>query len=81
MLIENVPAEVCTECGMRYYAAKALKSIEETIRGRGGQSGKSLFQRTRRDGARHVVVAFGMRRAPARVKRWVPIEQVRVINA
>ncbi len=34
VLIENVPAGVCTECGTRYYAADVLKSIEETIRGR-----------------------------------------------
>ena len=34
LLIENVPAGVCTECGTRYYTADVLKSIEETIRGR-----------------------------------------------
>ena len=34
VLIENVPAGVCTECGTRYYAANVLKTIEETIRGR-----------------------------------------------
>lgn len=34
LLIENVPAGVCTECGTRYFAANVLKTIEETIRGR-----------------------------------------------
>ncbi len=34
VLIENVPAGVCEECGTRYYAANVLKTIEETIRGR-----------------------------------------------
>jgi YgiT-type zinc finger domain-containing protein len=33
VLIENVPAGVCTECGTRYYAANVLKTVEETIRG------------------------------------------------
>jgi YgiT-type zinc finger domain-containing protein len=34
VLIENVPAGVCTQCGTRYYAANVLKTIEESIRGR-----------------------------------------------
>ena len=34
VLIENVPAGVCKECGMRYYAANVLKTIEERVRGR-----------------------------------------------
>lgn len=34
VLIENVPAGVCTRCGTRYYAANVLKTIQETIRGR-----------------------------------------------
>ncbi|MDO9130570.1 MAG: YgiT-type zinc finger protein [Anaerolineales bacterium] len=34
VLIENVPAGVCTECGTRYYAANVLKMIEESIRGK-----------------------------------------------
>lgn len=34
VLVENVPAGVCTECGTRYYAANVLKTVEETIRGR-----------------------------------------------
>lgn len=34
ILIENVPAGVCSKCGTRYYAANVLKTIEETIRGR-----------------------------------------------
>lgn len=34
VLIENVPAGVCTECGTRYYAANVLKSVEESVRGR-----------------------------------------------
>ena len=33
VLIENVPAGVCTECGTRYYAANVLKLIEESLRG------------------------------------------------
>ena len=35
VLIENVLAGVCTECGTRYYAANVLKTLEETIHGRG----------------------------------------------
>jgi YgiT-type zinc finger domain-containing protein len=34
MLIENVPAGVCRECGTHYYAANVLKMIEESVRGR-----------------------------------------------
>jgi YgiT-type zinc finger domain-containing protein len=34
VLIENVPAGVCSQCGTRYYAANVLKTIEESIRGR-----------------------------------------------
>jgi YgiT-type zinc finger domain-containing protein len=34
VLVENVPAGVCVECGTRYYAANVLKTVEETIRGR-----------------------------------------------
>lgn len=34
VLIERVPAGVCTECGTRYYSANILKTIEETVRGR-----------------------------------------------
>jgi YgiT-type zinc finger domain-containing protein len=34
VLLKDVPVGVCTECGMHYYAANVLKTIEETIRGR-----------------------------------------------
>ena len=34
VLIENVPAGVCTECGMSYYAANLLTTVEEIVRGR-----------------------------------------------
>lgn len=34
VLVENVPAGVCKECGTRYYAANVLKTVEATIRGR-----------------------------------------------
>ncbi|MCX7011911.1 MAG: YgiT-type zinc finger protein [Candidatus Sumerlaeota bacterium] len=34
VLIENVPAGVCGQCGTRYYAANVLKTIEESLRGR-----------------------------------------------
>lgn len=34
VLIEDVPAGVCTQCGMHYYSANVLKTIEESIRGR-----------------------------------------------
>jgi YgiT-type zinc finger domain-containing protein len=34
VLIEQVPAGVCTGCGARFYAANVLKTIEETVRGR-----------------------------------------------
>jgi YgiT-type zinc finger domain-containing protein len=35
VLIENVPAGVCTECGTRYYAANVLKMIEDRVHGHG----------------------------------------------
>ena len=34
VLIENVPAGVCTQCGTRYFAANTLKIIEESVHGR-----------------------------------------------
>jgi YgiT-type zinc finger domain-containing protein len=34
ILVENVPAGVCKECGTRYYAANVLKTVEAIIRGR-----------------------------------------------
>ncbi len=34
VLIENVPAGVCKQCGMRYYTANVLKTIAESVRGR-----------------------------------------------
>lgn len=34
VLVENVPAGVCTECGTRYFAANVLKTVTETVRGR-----------------------------------------------
>jgi YgiT-type zinc finger domain-containing protein len=34
VLIENVPAGVCTQCGTRCYAANVLKTMEENLRGR-----------------------------------------------
>jgi YgiT-type zinc finger domain-containing protein len=34
VVVKNVPAGVCTECGTRYCAANVLKTVEETIRGR-----------------------------------------------
>jgi len=34
VLVENVPAGVCTECGMHYFAANVLKTVEESVQGR-----------------------------------------------
>ncbi len=34
VLVENVPAGICIECGMRYFAANVLKTIEERTHGR-----------------------------------------------
>ena len=34
VLIENVPAGVCTHCGARYFAANVLKTVEASLRGR-----------------------------------------------
>ena len=34
ILIENVPAGVCTKCGTRYYAANVLKTIQASVLGR-----------------------------------------------
>ena len=34
VIIEDVPAGVCVECGTRYYAANVLKIVEASIHGR-----------------------------------------------
>lgn len=34
VLIKNVPVGVCRGCGMRYYAANILKTIESSIKRR-----------------------------------------------
>jgi YgiT-type zinc finger domain-containing protein len=34
VLVKNVPAGVCKECGTRYYAANVLKALKETVNGR-----------------------------------------------
>jgi YgiT-type zinc finger domain-containing protein len=34
ILIQDVPAGVCAECGARYYTANVLKTMEEIVRGR-----------------------------------------------
>jgi YgiT-type zinc finger domain-containing protein len=34
LLIENVPAGVCAQCGTRYYAANVLKTVEQSTCGR-----------------------------------------------
>jgi YgiT-type zinc finger domain-containing protein len=34
VIVEEVPAGVCSECGTRYYAANVLKTVEAAIRGR-----------------------------------------------
>ena len=34
VLIKNVPAGVCKECGTRYYTANVLKTLEASIRKR-----------------------------------------------
>ena len=34
VLIENVPAGVCSHCGTRFYSANVLKTIEESLHGR-----------------------------------------------
>ena len=33
ILLENVPAGVCSECGTRFFSANLLKTIEESVRG------------------------------------------------
>lgn len=33
VLLENVPAGVCTQCAMRYYSANVLKTIKENVYG------------------------------------------------
>ncbi len=42
VILENVPAGVCKECGTRYYAANVLKTVEATFRGRGPKGRKEL---------------------------------------
>jgi YgiT-type zinc finger domain-containing protein len=34
VLIENVPAGVCVQCGARYFSTNVLKTIEESLKGR-----------------------------------------------
>ena len=34
VMIENVPAGVCTQCGTKHYAANVLKTVAESIHGR-----------------------------------------------
>jgi len=34
ILIKNVPAGVCKKCGVRYYTANVLKTIESSVCGR-----------------------------------------------
>lgn len=34
VIVEDVPAGVCLACGMRYFSASVLKSIELTVRDR-----------------------------------------------
>jgi YgiT-type zinc finger domain-containing protein len=43
VLVKNVPAGVCLECGTRYYAAKVLKTIDARVRGRGKAEKKILM--------------------------------------
>ncbi|MBN1865883.1 YgiT-type zinc finger protein [Candidatus Sumerlaeota bacterium] len=33
VIVEDVPAGVCSECGTRYYAANVLETVEANIRG------------------------------------------------
>jgi len=42
VIVENVPAGVCTECGTRYFAGNVLKAVEESIRGRRQATGEVL---------------------------------------
>ncbi len=34
ILLENVPAGICSECGTRYFTANVLKTIKESVRAR-----------------------------------------------
>jgi YgiT-type zinc finger domain-containing protein len=34
IIVEDVPAGVCRQCGSRFFSANVLKTVEETIRGR-----------------------------------------------
>lgn len=34
VLITNVPVGICRKCGIKYYTANVLKTIESTIHGR-----------------------------------------------
>jgi len=33
VIIENVPAKVCNECGERYYSAKVVREMEQIVKG------------------------------------------------
>jgi YgiT-type zinc finger domain-containing protein len=43
-LIKNVPAGVCRSCGMRYFSANVLKTIEETTHGRRKARAKMVME-------------------------------------
>lgn len=43
-LIKNVPAGVCRNCGMRYFSANVLKTIDETTRGRRKARSKMVME-------------------------------------
>lgn len=43
VLVKNVPAGVCLECGTRHYAANVLKTIGARVRGRGKADRKILM--------------------------------------
>jgi YgiT-type zinc finger domain-containing protein len=34
VVIENVPTGVCAECGIRYYSANVLKTLQDALSGR-----------------------------------------------
>jgi YgiT-type zinc finger domain-containing protein len=44
VLVENVPAGVCKECGLRYFAANTLKIVEESVHGRRQADREELVQ-------------------------------------
>ena len=39
-VVENVPVEICSQCGERYYSAKVSKKLDDLVKKHSSKSGK-----------------------------------------